>query len=684
MSDSLPERPDLGQLRRRAKELREAARHGDAGALERFAGHHPSAPQGAASLAAAQLVIARELGFASWPSLKAAIDADAASRQAASVFVAASVDGRLRQASDIFGADPGIASRSLLAAAVLGDADAVREKLAGDPAAAVAIDDERGWPPLLYACYSWWHRIDPGRAPGMAEVVRVLLGAGASPNANDGGRPSYRSALKGSVEVDNPDITEVLLDAGASPDQGQPIGEAVGHRNHRCLRLLLAHGARVAGTWAVGAAAYNDDPGAMSLLLAALEAGGHGLTDTATEALPDAAANASLPVAAALLGAGADPNATDEDGVSALRLAVRAGRNDTAARLKAAGAADDGTDVDRFIGACLSADRRTAGQLLADHPDLPGRLTDRDRAVIVDAAGPRPAGTIALMLDLGFSPHARNDSGEQPLHSAAYYGNAAVVRLLLEAGADVDARDARFDGTPLAFATVGSGERAGKPGHWTETVTLLIEAGASRMDVWVSGKPPSEDVIGLLQRYGITPDEPADQQPDDHTEVPGPMGAGVMADIARHLQAAYRDRDFGLLGSLLHPQVQWTGLCSNREQVLDWYRGLLSDGTMATVHSVEVDRDAVVLGLAVAGKAEGARPAPPQQLYQVFTVDGAQIVDIRGYPDRNSALSRGPTGQRHDLRLLPDVKPGGAALGRYLTTMLRRARRLAPAAMRWH
>jgi hypothetical protein len=639
MSDSLPERPDLGQLRRRAKELRDAARRGDPPAVERFARHHPSAPRDAVSLAAAQLVIARELGFASWPMLKATIDADATAGRAADEFAAVSVDGRLRRAREIFGADPGIARRSLLAAAVLGDAETVRQLLATDPAAAVAIDDQRGWPPLLYACYSRWHHIDPGRAAGLAEVVRVLLGAGASPNTNDGGRQRYRSALKGSVEVNNPAITAVLLSAGASPDPGQPIGEAVGHRDHRCLRLLLAHNARVAGTWAVGAAVYHDDPAALSLLLGALQNSASGAAAAATEALPDAAAHASLPVVAALLNAGADPSAT-EDGASALRLAVRAGRADTTKRLRAAGAYNDSTVIDHFIGACLSADRRAAERLLADHPDLPGRLTGEDRAVIVDAAGSRPAAAIVLMLDLGFSPNVRNNFGEQPLHTAAYYGNTAVVRALLEAGADVDARDARFDATPLASATVGSGEQAGKPGDWAGAVRLLIEAGASRHDVWISGKPPSEEIIDLLQRYGITPDEPVEAEADDEAEMPGPVGAGIMGQIAAHLEAAYRDRDLSLLASLLHPKVQWTGLCRDREQVLNWYQGLLAVGTVAAVQSVEVDRNAIVLGLAVAGQAEGARPALPQHVYQVFTVDGAQITGIRGYQDRHSALTR--------------------------------------------
>jgi ketosteroid isomerase-like protein len=107
---------------------------------------------------------------------------------------------------------------------------------------------------------------------------------------------------------------------------------------------------------------------------------------------------------------------------------------------------------------------------------------------------------------------------------------------------------------------------------------------------------------------------------------------------ARHLEAAYRSLDLELLGSLLHPDVRWSGQCGTSAEVLDWYRRLMADGTRATVESVEVDRDAVVLSIDVGGQAEGARQAPAERVFQVFTVDNDEIVEIRGYPDRPSAL----------------------------------------------
>jgi hypothetical protein len=85
--------------------------------------------------------------------------------------------------------------------------------------------------------------------------------------------------------------------------------------------------------------------------------------------------------------------------------------------------------------------------------------------------------------------------------------------------------------------------------------------------------------------------------------------------------------------------VRWA-TCGTRKEVLDWYRQVLTAGTTATVHSVEVDGDSVILGITMAGEATGARPGPPERVYQVYTVAAAEIVQIRGYPDRASALAR--------------------------------------------
>lgn len=609
MASSLPERPDIEQLRRQAKELRDAARRGDAAAVQRFADR--TAP---ITLAAAQLVIARELGFPSWPQLKAAVDA--ASHTPLRTFVSAC------------GA---------------GDVPLVRELLAADPSVAVAIDEERGWPALMYVCNSKSHQVDPDRGPALAEVVRMLLSAGANVNTNNGSLQQYRSALTGAVDVNNPDIVSVLLDAGAHPDPGQPIATAAGFRDHRCLKLLLAHGARVTRTWAIGAAVFADDPDAVALLADALESTGIGAARDAGDALGDAAAEASLPVITALLQAGANPDGNDPGDIPPIRRAVRAGRSEAADLLRAAGATAEIAAVDRFLSACLDADRETAERLLADNADLREHLDEQDRIVFIDAAGSRPAAAVGLMLELGFDVADRNGLGEQPLHSAAYRGNADVVQLLLDAGAEVDARDSRFDATPLAYATVGSREQDGEPGDWIRTVRLLIDAGASREGVWVTGKPPSADVAQLLQLYGIAPDAAPEDEADEHDTVePESPGTDAAAEIGRQLVAVYSDGDLELFASLLHPEVRWgrgAQGCSGSNEVVDWYRRLQAEGVDSNVQSIAVDGDAVILELAPARHAEGARPAPAQLRYQIFLVRDAQIVEISGAPDQRTAFA---------------------------------------------
>lgn len=67
----LPFPPDLDQLRRQARELLRAAAQGDNAALARL-----RAVSDRVALSAAQLAVAREYGFMSWPALKAAVERD--------------------------------------------------------------------------------------------------------------------------------------------------------------------------------------------------------------------------------------------------------------------------------------------------------------------------------------------------------------------------------------------------------------------------------------------------------------------------------------------------------------------------------------------------------------------------------------------------------------------------------
>jgi hypothetical protein len=65
----LPDRPDLDQLRRQAKELLQGARRGDPNARRRMQAVSP-----VVQLATAELAVAREYGFASWPRLRQEVE----------------------------------------------------------------------------------------------------------------------------------------------------------------------------------------------------------------------------------------------------------------------------------------------------------------------------------------------------------------------------------------------------------------------------------------------------------------------------------------------------------------------------------------------------------------------------------------------------------------------------------
>ena len=141
-SQSLPEHPDLDQLRHQAKELKTRAQAGDPEALDRIGTFRP------VTLSVAQLVIAREYGFASWPALKAHVRARTADlAERVNMFLRASIAGPIRRAVELLSEDPGIVAYDFRTAVVLGEVARVRQLVAEDPGLAVRPIDPLGWPP---------------------------------------------------------------------------------------------------------------------------------------------------------------------------------------------------------------------------------------------------------------------------------------------------------------------------------------------------------------------------------------------------------------------------------------------------------------------------------------------------------------------------------------------------------
>src|SRR5262249_53218447 len=127
MSRSLPDRPNLEQLKKQAKTLLADARANDPSALERFRAL-PAFADGSVEAAAlalhdAQSVIAREHGFPSWKALREEVEARTLTFEAAvDEFIRSAAGGASGRATRLLTLHPAIASSSFHAALVLGDA----------------------------------------------------------------------------------------------------------------------------------------------------------------------------------------------------------------------------------------------------------------------------------------------------------------------------------------------------------------------------------------------------------------------------------------------------------------------------------------------------------------------------------------------------------------------------------
>lgn len=217
---------------------------------------------GSAALHDAQLVIAREYGFSSWPRWKQLVEArQLDTGQRAAALVRAACAGDMRKASVLLVAEPTLERFDLYTACVCGAAEHVARLLEGNPALARSKGGPLDREPILYACFSRFLRSDARRAAGIVCAVRLLLDRGADVNAHftvvEGGETWMQTSLYGAAGIaNNAELTGMLLEAGADVNELQSVLaddvqavscglEALYHASEfadvTCLRLLLDH-----------------------------------------------------------------------------------------------------------------------------------------------------------------------------------------------------------------------------------------------------------------------------------------------------------------------------------------------------------------------------------------------------------------------------------------------------------
>jgi len=163
----LPAHPSLEQYKKQARELLKAYRSADVESIRRVKRNHPRFEKHAEpgfdisqfALADAQLVIAREHGFESWPKFAQRIEvinSEAAARaNPVAAFIEAAIwHGTLEAAEAILAAHPEIAQSNIHVAAILGDDAAVRRFIAADPQNVAKKEVPYDGDALVYLCLS--------------------------------------------------------------------------------------------------------------------------------------------------------------------------------------------------------------------------------------------------------------------------------------------------------------------------------------------------------------------------------------------------------------------------------------------------------------------------------------------------------------------------------------------------
>jgi ankyrin repeat protein len=196
----------------------------------------------------------------------------------------------------------------LLLAVRAGDVGVIAKLLSNDPELASArIGSQAGGSGTVLHLPTDW----PGYFPNGPQLVKLLIDAGADPNARTTSRGSSESGpgdetpLHYAASSDDVDVAQALIDGGAdieAPDGsiGTPLANAVGYGCWHVARLLVARGAKVDVAWHAAAL------GMLGRLDAIL--GADPSSETVSQAFWHACSAGQRRAAEYLLGRGADLN----------------------------------------------------------------------------------------------------------------------------------------------------------------------------------------------------------------------------------------------------------------------------------------------------------------------------------------------------------------------------------------
>ena len=122
---------------------------------------------------------------------------------------------------------------------------------------------------------------------------------------------------------------------------------------------------------------------------------------------------------------------------------------------------------------------------------------------------------------------------------------------------------------------------------------------------------------------------------------------GEPAALTERVRLALESGDLDAIRDLLDPNARWGAPegpreadCQNRDQVVAWWASARAAGARAVVTEVTTGAGTLLVGLEVTGTPAAREAGGAAERWQVLTLRGDRIVDIRGFDDRAAAAAR--------------------------------------------